>query len=53
MVERASFRPFLEHAPHVRQLLEAFAACDYKRALDLLDVWKVRSVILARSIPHR
>lgn len=49
VVERASFRGFMEHEPHSRELLDAFWACDYKKALDLLTKWKV-SQACARSL---
>lgn len=50
VTEKTSFRGFMEHEPHTRELLDAFSNCDYRRGLELLDKWKVRGA--SRSVCH-
>ncbi|KAK0548830.1 hypothetical protein OC846_004342 [Tilletia horrida] len=42
VLERTSFSAFLEHEPHAREMLEDFAACRYRKVLDMLEKWKSR-----------
>lgn len=45
VLDRISFRRFMEHEPYTRELLDAFWNCNYRKGLALLEKWKVsRSV---------
>ncbi|CAO1612849.1 unnamed protein product [Parajaminaea phylloscopi] len=52
VMDRASFRGFMEYEPHTRDLLEAFWNCDYRKGLALLDHWKSRHLLDLYLYPH-
>lgn len=41
VVDCLQFRGFMDHEPHVREMLDAFWNCDYKRVLHGLETHKV------------
>lgn len=52
VLEKTSFRAFMEYEPHSRELLDAFWACDYKKTFSLLDKWKSRHLLDIYLHPH-
>lgn len=53
VLDRAGFKTLMEHEPHVRELLDAFWACDYKKGLGLLAKHKVSAGVSASVVMPR
>lgn len=52
VIDRAGISALLEHDTEAQQLLESFYACEYRRALSLLDKAKTRSLLNMTLAPH-
>ncbi|EPQ31263.1 uncharacterized protein PFL1_01448 [Pseudozyma flocculosa PF-1] len=52
VLDQAGFRTFLEHEPHARELLDAFAAARFRKVGEILERWKSRHVVDPNLAPH-
>ncbi|KAN0062535.1 hypothetical protein ACQY0O_005067 [Thecaphora frezii] len=52
ILEKASFRAFLEHEPHARELLDSFAAAEFRKVGLVLEQWKSRHLLDPVLAPH-